>query len=414
MSVHQARIQGKTFLMTALPRVAMLINQFLPGIGGAERQVAMLGALLADRGVDVHVVTRWRDGCPALERMGGLTVHRVPARGTKGLAAVSFTAHAAAALGRIRPDIIHAHDLLSCGTTAMLARLLYGTPVVVTAHRSGSIGDIGRLHDKPFGDTRIALLRRNVDAFIAISRDINAELAAHGVPEDRRVSIPNGIDTRRFSLATPQQRAEARTAIGVQGGPVALFAGRLAVEKRLDLLLSVWPDVRRSHPTATLLIVGDGEMEAELRRIESPGVEFRGRTDDVLPYLRASDVFVLPSIAEGLSVALLEAQSTGAAVLATDVGGARDIIDDGVDGLLIEPGNPDQLRDGLLRLFADDALRARMRRAASARVARRNDMEGALEKLLELYLRLAPRHGRIRYAPHPSARVADRPGWRRR
>ena len=113
-------------------------------------------------------------------------------------------------------------------------------------------------------------------------------------------------------------------------------------------------------------MLGSGPCEAELRRVAPSGVRFLGDVADVTPYLRAADVFALPSSTEGLSNALLEAMAAGLAVVATAVGGAVDLIEDGRSGRLVAPGHPIALRDALVAVLADPALR---RGSAQARAS---------------------------------------------
>ena len=179
-------------------RVAMIIQGYAPRLGGAERQLQALAPLLVERGVEVHVLTRLYPGLQAYEEIDGIPVHRLPAPGPKASAALIFSMAALRLLKRLQPQVIHAHELLSPTSTALLARRLWGTPVVAKVLRGGYLGDIGKLKRKPFGQQRLHSLRDGVDMFIAISQEIDAELAEMGVPSERRCFQPNGVDRARF------------------------------------------------------------------------------------------------------------------------------------------------------------------------------------------------------------------------
>lgn len=375
-------------------RVAMIIQGYHPPVGGAERQLAALAPLLQARGVEVHVLTRRYPGLLPFEIVRGVPVHRLPIPGPKAVASLTFTLAALPLLGRLRPDIIHAHELLSPATTAALGKALLNVPVIVKVLRGGRMGDITKIKNRPGATLRLALLRHSVDAFIAISREIDAELAEIGIPPERRPFIPNGVDTERFAPPGPETRHTRRAALGLPDGPVALFAGRLVAEKRVDHLLDLWPGVRAVHPEALLLVLGTGEEEARLRRAAGAGVRFAGEVADVAPYLQAADLFLLPSASEGLSNALLEAMAAGLPAVATAVGGAPDLITHGENGWLVPPSDPEALRSAILALLGDPDRRARLGRRARERVECQYALPVVAGRLRALYDRLLPRETR--------------------
>jgi glycosyltransferase involved in cell wall biosynthesis len=136
--------------------------------------------------------------------------------------------------------------------------------------------------------------------------------------------------------------------------------GRFVVEKRVNHLLTLWPDIRRVFPEALLLLIGTGAETSRLQAMSSPGVQFTGQVDDAASYLQAADIFVLPSSTEGLSVSMLEAMSSGLPALVTSVGGAPDVIQHNMNGYLIPPDDLPALKQGLLTLLGDEALRVRL------------------------------------------------------
>jgi len=165
---------------------------------------------------------------------------------------------------------------------------------------------------------------------------------------------------------------------------VVAHCGRWVPEKRLDLLLEVWPRVRERHPSAELMLIGAGPCEAELRARAGAGVHFVGGVDDVAPRLRAADVFVLPSSAEGLSNAVLEAMASGLAVVATAVGGALDVIEDGANGRLVPVDDAAALAAALAEACDADAC-ARMGRAAREKMEKDHALDRVADRLVLLY-----------------------------
>jgi glycosyltransferase involved in cell wall biosynthesis len=256
--------------------------------------------------------------------------------------------------------------------------------------RGGYLGDIDKLRRRAGAQRRLALLRQNVAAFIAISSEIEHELAEIGVAGRQQVRIPNGVDTDRFTPATAEAKQMARATLGLPAhAPVALYTGRLEPEKRIDLLLAAWPAVRQAHPQARLLIVGGGPQEEHLRSSAGEGVYWLGPVADVLPFLQAADLFVLPSSTEGLSNALLEAMATGLPPLATAVGGAPDLIISGENGLLVPADDGPALEEALLSLLADPARLVALGRQARRRVVAGYALADVARRLRQLYERVS-------------------------
>lgn len=368
-------------------RVVMVILEYWPITGGAQRQIAAVAPGLQRAGAEVHVVTRRAPGLAAEECHDEVVVHRLPAPGPKAVASLVFTLAALRRLRALRPDVVHAYSLFSPLTIGLLARRWLGVPLVVKVLRGGRGGDVERLRRKTYSRMRIGALRRDVDRVLTISSEIDAELDALGVDRSRRLALPNGVDVERFRPAAPGERASLRASQGLPDGPIAIYTGRLVEEKRVDLLLEAWASVRGRRPDATLVVAGAGPCEPALRRAAGPGVRFLGGVDDVAPWLRAADVFVLPSDAEGLSNALLEAMATGLVVIATRVGGAVDVVEDGRDGVLLEPGDVAGLRDALTHWLdparADE--RAALGRAARTVVCERFSLASVTSRLSALY-----------------------------
>jgi len=375
--------------MKAHLRVAMIIQAYHPLIGGAERLLAELIPFLKSHDIEIHILTRRYPGLASFEMIAGVPVHRLPIPGPKPMAALSFVLTAMPLLRRLRPDIVHAHELLSPTTTAIVAKRLYGTPVVAMPHRGGYLGDIYKLHHKMMGKIRIEVMKRWVDSFIAISSEIDSELADVGVPIERRIFIPNAVDTERFKPISQGKKPSLRKKLQLPEGPIALFVGRLVPEKCLDQLISIWPEVRNEHPKANLLLLGQGPEKDKLKQAATDGVHFSGQVDDVVPYLQASDVFVLPSATEGMSIALLEAMSVGIPVIATAVGGTPDVINHGKNGWLIPPNRSDVLKESLITILKDEPLQFRLGIEARNNTVDDYSIVNVALRLQSLYMQVA-------------------------
>lgn len=368
--------------------IAMIIQAYLPLLGGAERQLAALAPLLRDQGVDISVITRRYAGLRKFELIDSVPVYRLPVLGPKPVASLAFSLAALPLLQRLRPDVIHAHELLSPTTTAVTAKRRFHIPVVAKVLRGGVLGDLAKLERKPFGRKRMQVFKQEVDDFIVISQEIDAELAAWGVAPEKRVFIPNGVDTQRFRPMPLPEKARLRQELGLGEGETAVYAGRLVAEKCMDQLIGLWPQVREIHACAQLLVLGTGPEEERLRQLAGEGVRFLGNVEDVALYLQAADLFILPSATEGLSNAMLEALASGLPVIATRVGGAPDIITQQKSGWLVAPHRPDEWLAAILTLFAQTDQRHDLGWQGRQRVMAEYGLAATAAKLVELYGRV--------------------------
>ncbi|MHB8874312.1 MAG: glycosyltransferase family 4 protein [Myxococcaceae bacterium] len=380
--------------------IAILASMFPPSIGGIQNQTLSLAKTLSEYGVEVHVITRPVSGAADDEVMDGVAVHRVgSARGPGKLRSAAYVAGALARLNvlRARVDLIHAQQLLSPSLSALLSRTFTRLPVVVNPHACGPIGDIATLRASALGRLRLAATVRLADAFVAISHTIHGELRGAGVPEKAIWDVPNGVDVARFRPAIGPEKASLRRSLGLPEGPLAVYTGRLAPEKGVDVLLEAWPRVQARLPGTRLWIVGDGDEAGRLsaqagRLCVSPTVAFAGAVADVSPYLRAADAAVLPSRSEGLPVAMLEAMACGLPVVATRVGGSAQVLEDGITGRLISPEDPASLGAALVEALSCDGARGFGERAR-ATVLERYGIERVAARLIAHYEQLLSEGG---------------------
>jgi len=367
-------------------RVVMISHGYYPRIGGVERQLAAIIPLLQARGVEPSILTRRLRGTQPFEMVGGVPVYRLPVPGPKPVASLTFTLAALPLIKRLNPDLIHAHELISPATTAIAARKLFGIPVVATVHGSGLSSDVLRLKRRFLGKIRLRVLCREIAAFCVISAVIDRELAAEGVPVKKRIPIPNGVDTERFTPLDPAEKNKLRSHLDLPvDASLAIFVGRLVPEKRVDLLTSIWSSVRETVPRARLLIVGSGPEEFVLKHKANDGILFLGSQADVTPYLQAADLFVLPSAAEGLSLALLEALACGLPVIATSVGGNPEVIHHLETGWLTPPNDPLALTEAIITLLEDEKLQSKLRENARAHAVQNYSLVKMADRLVDLY-----------------------------
>lgn len=366
-------------------RVVMVIQSYLPLIGGAERQIASLSPFLKELNVELHVLTRRYPGLPTFEIIEDVLVHRIPIAGPKSVAAVMFIFNSLLKIRSLKPDLLHAHELLSPSTIAVLGKLWMSLPVLAKVLRGGQLGDLAKIKAGMFSKWRIRFLAGNIDAFAVISREIDAELALMGIAEDRRIFLPNGVDTVRFKPASREEKSALRETLNLPAGKIVIFSGRLQPEKRVDQLISVWNQIQGQEKEAWLVIVGAGMEEDNLRKMAGDHVRFIGAVEDVAPYLNCADIYILPSSTEGLSNSLLEAMACGLGVIATNVGGAPDLIEHGSRGLLISPDAPNELYAAILAFLHDEKMCTRCGENAREFVTINYALPAMAERMRDLY-----------------------------
>lgn len=344
------------------------IVMFSPGhgeLGGAARRSSLIAAQLAASGWKVTVLTR--AGTFSRFRMvrePNLWVLEVPGFNRPRLGAALYLALAIpfGFLAGIRARGIIAIQLMSTATAAGLCALLLRCPLIAMSTTSGKLGEVAYISGTRTVGTRVRLLRR-ASWIVAQTDTVALELRAL-TGSERVVVVPNPV--------------RATTPAPLRGEPTVLFTGRLSAEKDLLGLLDAWEIVLQEEPDARLTLAGSGgeyrSVEAEVRaRVESSdglrsSVELPGWVNAVDPLLAAHDIFVLPSLEEGMSNALLEAVAAGRIVVASDIGPNRAVLGDDYT-LVFAAGDHAALAATLLRaLRLGPGERREVRLALEARV----------------------------------------------
>ena len=378
-------------------RILQCCGEYGAAGGGTERQARAVTSALAARGHSVCVVTR--RSSPGSSAAPGVRVAAVIRAAEFGpLFGLTYLASATAALLRAagEADVLHAHHLYLDAVAAVLAGRIRHRPVAAKMAGAGAGGDLDRLRRTRGGWFLLRVLR-DLDAVIAPSSTCRGELLSVGFPAERIHVIPNGVDT---SLFRPDPARQVATPTSIGRGPMVVYTGRLIEAKGLGELLEAWALVLRDVPEAQLVLVGAGPLEAELaRRAALPPlagrVQLAGEVPDVLPYLQAASAFVLPSWAEGLPNALLEAMATELPCVATDIGAIAEAATDGEHALLVPVQAPERLAAALAAILTQPALAARLGRAARQRVGAEFCLTRTVDGLEALYRDLcrSPRRG---------------------
>jgi glycosyltransferase involved in cell wall biosynthesis len=349
--------------------VALVIGQLELG-GGAERQLAELAVGLGGEGFN-PVVISLRAGGAGQKPEEAFWAGHLRARGIRtreirraGNLDLSRLLPLISILREESPAIVHSF-LFPANAYARVAGVLTGRrPILLASERSAGLptGRIERLVDR--------CLLRLTDGIITNAEAVRRLLVARRTRVPIWV-VPNGIDP---SLYAPEGRASARAALGV--GPEAPLVGtvaRMSAEKNYPFLLRVLSQVRQVVPDVQMIAIGDGPLRSSIeRQVRSLGLEsvvrLLGRVENVADFLPALDVFVLTSDYEGLSNAIMEAQSSGVPCVVTDVGGNSEVVSEGRTGFLVPCGVEQLFADRVGALLSEPVLRRGMALEARRRV----------------------------------------------
>ncbi|MHB9156138.1 MAG: glycosyltransferase family 4 protein [Endomicrobiales bacterium] len=376
--------------MTTL-RIGMLISRFHPVEGGAEIQCRRLSLELNKSDCAVFVLTQKLRGLPRLERFESLPVLRLALPPANRLGSLMYFLSGFWWLmkNNRRFDLLHAHLASSPAVLAALVSRVLRKPAILKIAGSRTTGDIGTSSRTWYGRLKLAYLRKNLDAFVCPSREARDELVRAGFDRAKIQVIPNGVSTEIFSPASQGEKKTLRQALGIPGNAtVVIYTGRLEPGKGLETLLDAWP--RAAGAQAHLYVLGTGSLEQTLRsRASGEGeIHFTGWKRNTVDYLRAADIFVLPSFGEGLPNSLIEAMSCGLACVATDIGGVTELITSGKNGVLVAPGDAPQLAAALTRLITAPEARALLGKEARAHAESTLSIGRTAGQYRELYARL--------------------------
>ncbi len=381
--------------------VAMLIQSFFPAVGGAERQALELSRSLTARGVAVTVITRRLPGTLPLEEMGGVRVLRLSCPGPGVLGTFMFMAGAFIHLLRKGSayEVVHVHLASSHAVAALLASRFTGSRTFVKLADGKAQNEITLSRGTLPGRLKLAFFRTAKPSLMVLNTEVLDWLKGQpGFGGFRLIPFRNGVDTSRYSPPLYQEKLNAKAALGLGNSLVFLFVGRLDPKKRVRELVESWAGVLQEKGAGSeprLVIVGTGgEAAAVGGAVEALGLSssvlLAGMQEDLRPYYRAADVFILPSIAEGLSNSMLEAMSSGLAVLASRVGGAREAVAEGENGLLFDPLNRGELKGHILKFIAEPSLSVRMGERSREVAVSRYSMARVTDDLLDIYAGAEP------------------------
>jgi glycosyltransferase involved in cell wall biosynthesis len=369
----------------ATTRVLHLVDTL--NIGGTETQMAQAALRLHSRQHEITVGCLRAEG-PLLEVLQQAGIPVVEFRKEKSLLSpngLRQLLRLAILLRSKKFHALHAHDLWANLLGVPAARLA-GTPVIITSRRY--LEDL-EWHT-PWRNRILGMLDRLSTHVVVNSSAVRKILLqAYGVSPEKVRVIYNGVDVERF-VRVRRNRKKVLPALVSDSKIVAVVANMYSRVKGHAHLIAAASKVCRVMPATVFLLVGDGQERSRLEQLVRDAAlqknfEFVGHRQDVPELLACCDLSVLPSEAEAMPNALLEAMAAGLPVIATDVGGSAEIIEHGVTGLLVPPCDPDALSAAIIRVLQDPSLAAGLAQAGQESVRIRFSCDHLITEFEQLY-----------------------------
>lgn len=360
--------------------ILLYSNSFLPQVGGREIVVYHLAKALTQAGHKARVV------CPGGWRSQRKLRFPFPVHRWPSIPGLSFERSSLINLSidiaRNGCDVLNAHATYPAGFIALKNKKFQPLPLIITPHGEDIhvIPEIGHgLRLDPEIEPKISAVMKNAERMTAISGSVTSSLLSAGAPEERIIEIPNGVDFDRFSGPS---KLDVRSKYSIPASKkLILTVGSYVRRRGHEELIEAMREIHRSNAHTHLVIVGRGTEILE-PKIEEFGLQDAVTLTGQIPPIEADlegedlvaafyldcDVYVAPGMSEGsegLSLALLDAMAARCAIVATRISGNKDVIKDRRNGLLVEPGDPLSLAQGVLTILEDEALRTSCKQAAT-------------------------------------------------
>ena len=381
------------------PAVLMVTGAYFPETSGGSLQCRSLVRACGDR-VRFSILTTVVDpALPLHDQIDGVPVRRVRVHATsrahRTLATLRWLS---ATLRAVRAaDVVHLHGFSAKSRVVVSVARALNRPIVV---KLTSIGHDDAMTMKVRGGAAWRSFRR-ADRFVGISPRFRELHVQAGLPLSRLVSIPNGVDLHRFRPPECGEREMLRRELGLPADvPIAIFVGFFSHEKRPDVAFDAWTGTFAAVPSSAIVFVGRTQspyyeidsalaerIRAEAGRLEcATRVTMVEETPEIERYYRAADVLIFPSTREGLPNVVLEAMASGLTCVVSRLPGVTDaVITDGVDGVLVDPGDASGFARALTRAVGDSDLRARMGHAARRTIEARFALEQTAASHIAMY-----------------------------
>lgn len=376
--------------------VCMLVTNIDAPSGGIQKNSRILLKALHNRGIKTFVCVRNYHNAPREEVIDGTVFRRSPVIGN--LMVINSLLYLIDTFlwlvwNRKKYDVIHCQQMFAPAMIAALAKFFVKKPVVVRVSASGILGEAGEVRRMPLAKLRLRLLRQ-VNRFVVLTGEMKNEIELLGIDSAKIEVIHNSTDIPAEAAFHQQTRDKFRRKLNLEYEKIVVFTGRLSEEKGLDTLIKAWKTVKEKHPSAHLLLLGEGgayrNVEQQLRELTADlglneNVHFLGHVPNPKDYILASDIFVLPSRTEGMSNSLVEAFACGAAIAATGIPANREICRANENSLLFSPDNQPELEKAIDYLLKDPDTAHQLARNARQFAEENLSVEKMVNRYLSVY-----------------------------
>ena len=371
--------------------VVLTTDYFPPHIGGVETVTFELARRLSQMGHKVAVITLSTDNTIPIEKINDVKVYRAKSHETTRILGVqsAFSSQMGNLIRSVckkeRADVLHANNLFYFTTIAATAsKKSLKLPLVTTLHigsisqLDGGVRLLTRIYERSIG----RWILNQSDHVVAVSNAVRTYARGLDVADSKISVIPNGVDL--------QENRPNYTHRYIDGRVRVAFVGRLISNKGPQYLVEAAPTVLRDLSAVEFLFVGEGPMLHALRsRVKELGisesVQFLGAVPNISTLLRECDIYVRPSLTEGMPLTVLEAMACGVPTVATRIDGTTEILINEDTGFLVDPKNAQQLAFYISKLVGDCELRMRMGRRARESVEKHNDWNSVATQMSRIY-----------------------------
>ena len=383
-----------------MKRILIFAAYFYPHIGGYEKIVYELSRRLVQRDYEIDILTCNTERAPFYEELDGIHIYRLPS--WNALHSVYPIPKPCLTSFKILRRLLHKnYDVINTKTrffiTSFLGLIfakLKRTPLMHTEYGARHsivpnkvINLISRAYDHSIGTLIVKSARRNIGVSEAVCEFLK-HLGATNIQ-----LVHNGIDTTTFKK---KEDTNCRQKLGISNDAMVItFVGRLIYAKGVQDLISAFSKMKDTAPEVKLLIVGDGPYRANLEKLAHQtdchsSILFLGQKNqaELVEILSTTDIFVNPSYSEGLPTSVMEAASIGLPIIATDVGGTREIIAMDKTGILVKAGDVGQLVEELCRLRTNAKLREKLGKNARIFAERKFNWDKITGEYIKLYTSL--------------------------
>lgn len=362
------------------------------GHGGAENLMPKILAKIDTAEFDQRVcVLQVKDNNPIARELKGIgvPVDFVPIPRLRNLTNLP---RLLSYLRRVKPDIVHT-QLEFSGTLGCFATKLLGIPNVTTFHTFHAPKDEGRSHWRY--ELMWASFRYFADLILAVSESVRSNIIEVGrLPAGKVITMHNGIEINGFSKESVSKAVVKRSDFDIpEDAKVILTVAVLRKPKGIQFVLEALPQILQEAPDTYYLIIGDGKYRHTLEELARSSkiaerVRFAGFRTDIPALLALGDIFILPTLDDALPTVLMEAMAARKPLIASNVGGVPEILQDGINGILVPPGDPQAIGEACVELLTDRELIEAYTAAGFEIVQKNFNIDTQVAKLEQTYQEL--------------------------